>query len=140
MSTNKSETKLLKEKLIEEFPLTKKMQCDFDCYEATKRRYVIFFDAIVNSINIESLLNKFINSTKNICNHGPKTIIIVGYTDEEFKKEDLLFFNGVDTFIVYYLKNLKNNHIYFNNQRVFFFSVDWKKIINKFNKILKINN
>ena len=33
--------------------------------------------------------------------------------------------------------NDNNNEIYFNDQRVFWFSVDWKKIIKKFNEILK---
>ena len=54
------------------------------------------------------------------------------------KKQDLLFFNGVDTFVVYYLKNNSLNEIYFNDQRVFWFSVGWKKIIKKFNKILDV--
>jgi len=51
-------------------------------------------------------------------------------------KKELLFFNGVDTFVVYYLINDNNNEIYFNDQRVFWLSVDWKKI-KKFNEIMK---
>ena len=56
----------------------------------------------------------------------------------QFNEEDLLYFNGVDTFIVYYLKNDNSNEIYFNNHRVVFLTVDWKKIINKFNQILGV--
>ena len=44
--------------------------------------------------------------------------------------------HGVDTFVVYYLINDMAKEIYFNDQRFFWFSVDWKKIIKKFNEIL----
>ncbi len=80
--------------------------------------------------------DNFNDNTKGIFTEK-KTLIIVEFTDEWFDKKDLLFFNGVDTLIVYYLINEKNNEIYFNDQRVFFFSIDWKKIIRKFNEILK---
>lgn len=67
--------------------------------------------------------DNFNDNTKGIFTKK-KTLIIVGFTDEWFDKKDLLFFNGVDTLIVYYLINEKNNEIYFNDQRVFFFSID----------------
>lgn len=127
---------VIKEELINEYPLTKKIECDFECYEAMKRRYVIFLDKMINKNNIESLLNEFeVATRKNFSK--VKSLVVVGYTDQEFKKEDLLFFNGVDTFVVYYLKNINDNKIYFNDQRVFWFSVDWKKIVKRFNYILK---
>ena len=112
-----------KEKLIKEYPLTKKIEYSFECYEVIDRRYVIFYDKKINKANIESLLDVFNDNTKGIFTEK-KTLIIVGFTDEWFDKKDLLFFNGVDTLIVYYLINEKNNEIYFNDQRVFFFSID----------------
>lgn len=127
---------IFKDKLIKEYPLTQKIDCCFECFEVIKRRYVIFYDKKINKENIESLLDFFNENTKNNFTEK-KTLIIVGHTDEPFDKKDLLFFNGVDTFVVYYLINDNNNEIYFNDQRVFFFSVDWKKIIKKFNEILK---
>lgn len=127
---------IIKDKLIKEYPLTKKIECSFECYEVIKRRYVIFYNEKINKDNMESLLDKFNVDAKNNFTER-KTLIIVGHTDEQFDKKDLLFFNGVDTFVVYYLINDNNNEIYFNDQRVFWFSVDWKKIIKKFNEILK---
>lgn len=131
---------VIKDKLINEYPLTKKIECSFECFEVIKRRYIIFFEEKINRDNMEPLLDVFskaINeATKNNFSKA-KTLIVVGYTNEQFNKDDLLFFNGVDTFVVYYLKNDNNNEIYFNDQRVFWFSVDWKKIIKKFNTILK---
>ena len=99
-----------------------------------KRRYVIFYDKKIDKNNIESLLDVFDNLKNNF--EKRKTLIIFVYTDEQFNEKDLLFFNGIDTFVVYYLIN-DNNEIYFNDQRVFWFSVDWKKIIKRSNEILK---
>ena len=130
----------IKDKLITEYPLTKKIECSFECFEVIKRRYVIFFEEKINRDNMKSLLDVFCKAideaAKNTFSKA-KTLIVVGHTNEHFNKDDLLFFNGVDTFVVYYLKNDNNNEIYFNDQRVFWFSVDWKKIIKKFNTILK---
>ena len=126
---------IIKDRLIKEYPLTKKIEFPFECYEVVKRRYVVFYDKEINSNNMESLLDIFNENTKN---NFPKkkTLIIVGHTKEQFYKKDLLFFNGDDTFIVYYLIN-ENNQIFFNDQRAFLFNVDWSKIIKNFNKILK---
>ena len=107
----------IKDKLIDEYPLTKKIECSFDCFEVSKRRYVIFFDKKIKKNNIESLLDDFINASNKFSK--VRTLIIVGHTDERFNQEDLVYFNGVDTFVVYYLLNDTNNEIYFNNHRVF---------------------
>lgn len=127
---------IIKEKLIREYPLTKKMESPFECFEVVKRRYVIFYDKKINRDNMVSLLEEFSNGTKNGFS-AKKTLIIVGHTDEQFDKKELMFFNGEDTFIVYYLINDNNNEIYFHDKRVFLFSIDWKKVILNFNKILK---
>ncbi len=102
-----------------------------------KRRYVIFVDKKINKDNMGILLDEFSKALNNNFSKV-RALIIVGHTDEQFNKQDLVYFNGVDTFVVYYLKNDNNNEIYFNNHRVFFLSVDWKKIINKFNQILGV--
>lgn len=127
----------IKDKLINEYPLTKKIEYPFECFEVIKRRYVIFFDEKINKDNIESLLDEFSKALNNNFSKV-RTLIVVGHTDVQFNEEDLLYFNGVDTFIVYYLKNDNSNEIYFNNHRVVFLTVDWKKIINKFNQILGV--
>ena len=125
----------VKEKLIIEYPLRKKMECKFECYEIKKRIYVIFIERIINHSNIKKLFSEIEHATKY---NFPKlkSLIIVGRTEEEFLKNDLLYFNGVDTYVVYYLENILNKEIYYNNQKVFWFSVDWKKIVDRFNMIL----
>lgn len=126
----------IKDKLIKEYPLTKKTNFKLECFEVIKRRYVIFYDEKINKENIETLLDVFNDNTNNTFSEK-KTLIVVGHTDEQFDKEDLLYFNGADTFIVYYLINDNTGEIYFIDQRVFWFNVDWKKIIRRFNEILK---
>ncbi len=125
----------IRDKIIKEYPLTKRIECDFECYEVLKRRYVIFLDRKIQKDNMELLLNELEIAIKNFSK--VKTLIVVGCTNEEFQEEDLLYFNGVDTFVVYYLKNVNNNKIYYNDRRVFLFSVDWNKIIKRFNEIVK---
>lgn len=127
----------IKDKLINGYPLTKKIECSFECFEVIKRRYVIFYDEKINKNNMEILLDKFSKAlNKNFSK--VRTLIIVGHTDEQINKEDLVYFNGVDTFVVFYLKNDNKDEIYFNNSRLFLLSVDWKKIVNKFNQILEL--
>ncbi len=128
---------LYKDKLIKEYPLIKRVDSNFEIYEVIKRRYVVFIDEKVSKTNIEQLLNKIDNATRNGLS-PKKSLIVVGRTDEEFHAKDLLFFNGEDTFIVFYLINESKNEIYYHDKRVFLFSVDWKKIVRKFNEILKV--
>ncbi len=130
---------VIKDKLMKEYPLTKKMECDFECYEVKKRRYVIFYDKKIQKGNIEALLDKLKMATENNFSKA-KSLIVVGITDEEFEKEDLLYFNGVDTFVVYYLKNVNNDKIYFNDQSCLLYRVGWKKIVKKFNEILNVSH
>lgn len=126
---------IIKDKLIKEYPLTKKIEFPFECYEVVKRRYVVFYDKEINRNNMESILDVINGNAKNSFSEK-KTLIVIGHTDEQFNKKDLLFFNGNDTFIVFYLIN-ENNEIFFNDQRAFWFGVDWSKIIKSFNEILK---
>ena len=66
---------LIKDKLIKEYPLTKKIECSFECFEIIKRRFVIFYDKKINRENMESLLDVF-NNTQNSCFSKKKTLII----------------------------------------------------------------
>ena len=55
----------IKDKLINGYPLTKKIEYPFECFEVIKRRYVIFFDEKINKDNIESLLDEFSKALNN---------------------------------------------------------------------------
>lgn len=127
---------IVKEKLIEQYPLTEKAESEYECYKVAPRKYVIFLDDTISHNDIKLLLDKLATSTKT----NPLVVnlfIVVGDTNETFKPEELSFFNGVDTFVVYYLINSGNGEIYFNDQRMYLFSAGWRKIIKRFNDILK---
>lgn len=128
---------IIKEKLIKEYPLTEKIESDYECYRIKSRKYVVFLDRIISNKDTEELLDKLVTSIKtNVSTLS--TLIVVGNTNEAFKKEDLVFFNGVETFVIYYLINDKDNIIYFNDQGTYWFGANWRKIIKRFNDILKV--
>lgn len=58
----------IKDKLINEYPLTKKVDCSFECYQIIKRRFVIFYDEKINKENAKTLLDVF-NKSFNITFH-----------------------------------------------------------------------
>ncbi len=132
----------IKEKLINEYPLTKKINCSFECYECAENRYVIFYEELISRSNIESLLDRFneqgcSKKRKTLLLKPGKTLIVVGCTNEQFRQEDLSFCNGdADTFIVYYLINKNVDEIYYNDQWICILGLGWRKIIRQFNEIL----
>ena len=65
-----------------------------------------------------------------------KTLIIVGKTKEEYKKEELLYFNNVNMIVVFYLINEEVNKIYMNDSWVFTLGLNYKKCIRKINEIM----
>lgn len=53
--------------------------------------------------SIGKLLNYLEENTKNTPFTEYKTIIVVGKTKDKFKKRELLYFNNVNTYVVFYL-------------------------------------
>ena len=83
---------------------------------------------------MELMLDMF---DKSVMSEYPKSLIVVGYTDEQFVGEDLLFWNGDRTFVIYYLINTASGDIYFNDETNLFFGIGWKKVVRRFNEILR---
>ena len=55
---------------------------------------------------------------------------------EEYKKEELLYFNNVNMIVVFYLINEEVNKIYMNDSWVFTLGLNYKKYIRKINEIM----
>ena len=128
----------IKEKIIKGFPLAKKIECSFDCYEALDNRFIIFYDKKIDKSNMNAMLDDFLGAVKNTDTYA-RSIIVVANTECQFNKKDLLFFNGDDTFVVYYLINEATNEVYYNDEHLFIMlGVGWRKVIKKINKILNI--
>lgn len=126
----------IKEKLTERYPLTKRIDCDLECYEVAAKRYVVFLDELIKKDNIENFLAD-VEIKVNNCTSKYKTLIVVGYTDETFMKQDLFYFNGLNSFASFYLLNKDTDEIYFNDSWIFTLGLNWRRIVRRFNEILK---
>ena len=61
---------------------------------------------------------------------------VVNKTKELFKKVDLLYFNNVNTIVVFYLINEETNEVYMNDSWISFLGLNYKKHVRKINEIL----
>ena len=129
----------IQEKIIAEYPLTERIDCELHCYKLAKRRYIIFWKSLVKSTTIEEILKEIEEKTENEKFISFKTLIIVWETDENFKKEDLVYFNGVNTFAVFYLINKKEKAVYKNDSWIYVIGCNYKKYIRKINEIVLKN-
>lgn len=127
----------VREKIIREYQLAKRIACELDCYSLSKKVYLVFWKDLVRKENIEVILAQVEEKTHN-CNFSNwKTLIIVGDTKEEFKKEDLLYFNNVSTFVVFYLINEEENKTFMDDSWIFALGCNYRKHVRKINSILK---
>ena len=126
----------IQEKLIKKYPLVNKVDSVLNCYLLDKRRYLIFWNELIQKASINEVLNYLEEITKNTNFTKHKTLIVVGKTKEKFKKSDLLYFNNVNTLVVFYLIDEENNDIYMNDSWISFLGLNFKKYIRKINEIL----
>ena len=126
----------IQEKLIQNYPLINKVDCDLNCYCLAKKRYLIFWDEFIEKDAIIIVLKCLEEKTNNSNFSEFKTLIIVGKTKEEYKKEELLYFNNVNMIVVFYLINEEVNKIYMNDSWVFTLGLNYKKYIRKINEIM----
>ena len=126
----------IQEKLIQNYPLINKVDCDLNCYCLAKKRYLIFWDEFIEKDAIIKVLKSLEEKTNNSNFSEFKTLIIVGKTKEEYKKEELLYFNNVNMIVVFHLINEEVNKIYMNDSWVFTLGLNYKKYIRKINEIM----
>lgn len=127
----------IQEKIIEEYPLTCKIESELNCYLLANRRYLIFWKELIEKDSIEQILNHLQEKTNNSNFSKWKTLIIFGKTNDVFQKEELFYFNNVDTFVVFYLVNEKINKIFMNDSWIFVLGCNYRKYIRKIDKIIK---
>lgn len=126
----------VKEKIINNYPLTKRIDCPFECYLVKRNKYVVFYNKKINKDNTESLCYVFSGRIINF----PKiwrTLVIVAYTDEDYNACELSYFSEEDsTLVLYYLINEQKKEIYYNDDIVLFRSLNWSKVVKTLNEIL----
>lgn len=126
----------IQEKIIQNYPLVNKIDFELNCYLLDKRRYLIFWNELIKKDSIEKMLNYLEKKTKNSNFTESKTLIVVGKTKEKFKKVDLVYFNSVNTLVVFYLINEETNEIYMDDSWISFIGLNYKKYVRKINEIL----
>lgn len=127
----------IQEKIIEKYPLTCKIESELNCYLIANRRYLIFWEKLIEKDSLEQILNQLQEKTNNSNFSKWKTLIIFGKTNDAFQKEDLFYFNNVDTFVVFYLVNEKINKTFMNDSWIFVLGCNYRKYIRKIDKIIK---
>ena len=126
----------IQEKIIQNYPLVNKIDFELNCYLLDKRRYLIFWNELIKKDSIEKMLNYLEEKTKNPNFTESKTLIVVGKTKEKFKKVDLVYFNSVNTLVVFYLINEETNEIYMDDSWISFIGLNYKKYVRKINEFL----
>ena len=126
----------IQEKIIQNYPLVNKIDFELNCYLLDKRRYLIFWNELIKKDSIKEVLNYLEEKTKNPNFTESKTLIVVGKTKEKFKKVDLVYFNSVNTLVVFYLINEETNEIYMDDSWISFIGLNYKKYVRKINEIL----
>ena len=126
----------IQEKLIYNYPLVNKVDSELNCYLLDKNRYLVFWDELIKVELVEEILNYLEEKTKNSNFSEFKTLIVISKTKEKFKKADLLYFNNVNTIVVFYLINEETNEVYMNDSWISFLGLNYKKYVRKINKIL----
>ena len=129
-----------KEIIINEYPLTNKIDSELDCYYLDSKRYLVFWNEKINKDSINSILD-YIQKKANESEFSEwKTIIVVGETEDVFKKKELLYFDNISTFVNFYLINDKKKEIYMNDSWIFTLGCNYKKYVRKINSIVVNHN
>lgn len=127
---------IIKDKLIKEYPLLKKINCSLECFEIDKRKYLIFWHEIIKKENIIKILKYLEEKSNNLNFTSIRTLIVIGNTKEKFKKNELVYFNSINMYVIFYLINDETNDIYMDISWNFPLKYSYKKYVKKINKII----
>ena len=121
----------IKETIINIFPSAQKIENKLDCYLLNSRRYLIFWNDPISKDSVDLVLTSLESKTNDLMSTKMKTLIVVGKTIDRFKKKELFFFNGVDTFVVFYLINELKNEVYMNDSWIFTMGLNYRRYVKK---------
>lgn len=123
------------------YPLTPEMIVDENCYRIDKGKYLFFYDDIVKKDSVESVLDYIREKTSTSNYEKPRTLIVVGKTNDKFRKTDLCYDKGDDPslIIVFYLIRQVDNKIFMDTSWIFPRHFSYSKYVKKINKIIATN-
>ncbi len=126
--------KINKEQIVKELGVYRSTDFKLETYKLTKKRYLLFKDKAINKEQINEYL-EFISKEFNT-NGKFKTIIVVAETKDEFTKKELVYFDNVDTLVVFYLVNSDEDLIYMDDSWTFMLGLNYRKYVRKINEIV----
>ena len=118
----------IENKLVSELHLLK-IDLEKPCYSLAQKKYLLFWDSLITKTNMEEIL-KWIDSHQfNDDEKEWKTIVVMAKTAEGFSEKDLMFFNGVNTIVIFYLINDETGESYVYTRWIPFIGMNPKKQI-----------
>lgn len=123
-----------KNQIVKELGIEKSDDFNLETYKLTKKRYLLFNDKPIVKSKINEYL-EFISdefSTKG----KYKTIIVVAETNDAFEKKELVYFDNVDTLVVFYLVNSDTGEVYMDDSWTFMLGLNYRKYVRSINKII----
>lgn len=126
--------KINKEQIVKELGVDRSTDFKLETYKLAKKRYLLFKDKAINKEQINEYL-EFISKEFNT-NGKFKTIIVVAETKDEFTKKELVYFDNVDTLVVFYLVNSDEDLVYMDDSWTFMLGLNYRKYVRKINEIV----
>lgn len=126
----------IKSALINKMPLSSKITCRYETYAIGNKKYLIFWDEVISKEKVSSMLQDIASETANKNLSAWKTLIVLGETEDEFNRDELLHFDGVNTIVVFYLINTKSQKVFCNKSWIFPLGMNYRKHIKKIDNIL----
>ena len=127
----------IEKKVLQGLGISETNQITKHCHLVTKDRYVFFCQEPVTKKNISNELNNLEKMFKASPFPEWKTFIAVAKTEDTFQKNELFFFDGVSTFVVFLLINEQKAELYFNDKWIFPLGLNFKKIVRNIKSILQ---
>lgn len=127
---------MLKDYILQQFNKKEQINGILDCYNIDKNRYIIFWNEKIKDSDISNILEFIEKESLNNYFSKKKSIIIVGETNDVFKLDDLVYFNGIDTFVVFYLIDFDNKRKYSVGSGVFMLGLSCKKYVKLIDEIV----
>jgi len=133
----------LKNKIIYSFPLDeelvrKSFVSGLTFHIIDKNSYLVFLDGCIDKHNINVFLDTIKEKINKFIVDQRKTIIAVGYTDDNFEEEELLFFDGKDMLVAFYLIDKDSKEVFMNDTQNFTFGSNHAEILRKIDKTVQL--
>lgn len=125
------------DEIARQYPLTDQIAPGTELFRVKRKRFVLFHPAQIDKQNIEAALNETKSMLERLNVPGWRTVVVVAPTEDSFESAELLYFDNVNTFIVFYLIDIQKKCAYMNDSWIFTLGLNYKKVVRNINEIVK---